>query len=69
MTPEKEQQLLDDVRDIKLAVVGDKHLGVEGLVDEVKRLKKWRTKLDLRIMFISGIIAGVAYAIKTILHI
>jgi len=64
MTPEKEQQLIEDVRDIKLAVVGDRHLGVEGLVGEVKTLQKWRSKLDLRVATISGFIAAALAFIK-----
>ena len=57
---EKAQQSAIDrkmLTDIHLAVCGDKELGVEGLVSDVRDLKSWRRKLDLRVAGIAGFVA------------
>jgi hypothetical protein len=43
--------------DIHLAVCGDKEIGVDGLVSDVRDLKSWRRKLDLRVAGIAGAVA------------
>lgn len=48
------RQLINDVAEIKTAIVGNSKLGIEGLSKRVDSLEKWRTKLNLRIAFWSG---------------
>jgi hypothetical protein len=48
------QQLKDDVRAIKRAVIGDDEYQQAGLVHRVTSLEKWRENLALRIAFLMG---------------
>jgi len=64
LTPKQETALLEDIRDIKLAVLGNKDLGVSGLVNDVSSLKMWRLQIDGRILLISGFITGVVFLLK-----
>jgi hypothetical protein len=52
------------IRDIHLAVCGNKDLGVDGLVEDVRKLKSWRRNQDLRVATISGCVAGALFVIK-----
>lgn len=62
----KEQldQLVNDVAEIKKALVGDTKWRTPGLIKEVESLKAWRDKMNLRIMFWSGAGAVVVFALK-----
>lgn len=42
------------LREVHLAVCGNEQLGVPGLVADVRELKDWRRRLDLRVATISG---------------
>lgn len=64
MTPETENQLLKDVSDIKLAVVGDERLEIDGLAKQVRGIQRWRKRLDLRVAGISGGAAVLLFLIK-----
>ena len=68
MTPEQEHQLLSDVREIKLVLKGDGSMGVEGLVHQVKAIQKWRSRLDARILTISGFVAGAFAVLKYLVN-
>lgn len=54
MTPVQEEKLIQDVHDIKMAVVGDRKLGVRGLVQDVESLKKFRIRIMLLLAAVSG---------------
>ena len=49
------------LRDIHLAVCGNPDLGLKGLVSDVKDLKDWRRKLDLRVAGVAGAVSGVPW--------
>lgn len=49
--------IADDVREIRQAVIGDSKIGLPGLVNEMKTVKRWQAQMDLRVAAISG---GVA---------
>ena len=42
------------LRDIHLAVCGDEQLGVTGLVSDVRDLKQFRRKIELRVATVAG---------------
>jgi hypothetical protein len=42
------------LEEIHLAVCGCERIGVTGLVSEVRELKNWRRKMDLRVAKIAG---------------
>lgn len=62
MTPE-EKKKLDDVH---LAICGDKRIGVDGLVKDVRDLKAFRRGVELRVATISGGITVAFFAIKAL---
>ena len=66
---EQLQRLANDVRDIKLAVIGDEDLGVTGLVHRVHRIERWKDRIDLRTAAIGGGVVVVGAALKWIFHI
>jgi hypothetical protein len=49
------QQLLDDIREIKRALVGDTKWGEPGLIKDVKSLQKWRQSVTMKVAFYSGV--------------
>lgn len=55
MTPEREQQLFDDVGAIKRAVIGDEPTGQVGLVKRVGALEVWRDKWQIKT---AGVVGG-----------
>lgn len=56
-----------DVREIKLAVVGDPRIGLPGLVEDMRRLKEWQRKIDLRVASISGGVTTIVLLVKFLL--
>jgi len=54
------------LRDIHLAVCGNPELGVDGLVTEVRELKKFRRRVELKVASISG---GTALAVLLVKHL
>jgi hypothetical protein len=69
MNPATEKQLVDDVRDIKLAVIGDEKIGQDGLVKQVRSIQAWRKKLDLRIAAMTGGALTLFYLGKFLLEL
>lgn len=56
----KFNELCEDVRDIKQAVLGDRKIGLTGLVVRVERAEAKLRRLDLRIAAVAG---GVTTAV------
>lgn len=52
---EKLEQLFDDVAEIKRALLGETKWGEPGLIKDVKALKAWRNKMQLKMAFWSGV--------------
>ena len=46
MTPKEQKDLVDDVRTIKMAIIGDKTAGIEGLVKRTDRHEKQLSTLQ-----------------------
>ena len=64
LTSEQIGKLLEDVALIKRAVVGEEMTGHSGLVAEVRDLKNWRSKLDLRVASVTGGVMILGFVIK-----
>ena len=62
MLPDEKKKL----DDIHLAVCGDKTLGVDGLVEDVRDLKKFRRTMELKTASISGGVAVFVLAAKAL---
>jgi len=56
-----------DVREIKEAVVGNARIGLTGLVEDMRRIKEWQRKIDLRVASISGGVTTLVLLVKFIL--
>ena len=57
-----------DVEEIKMAVSGDTHLGIDGIVKRVSRneaeiqsFKKWRNQIHLKVAYTTGIVTGLTF--------
>lgn len=53
-----------DVREIKEAVLGNDKIGLPGLVNDVRDLKRWRSQMDLRTAGIAGFTSAVVLLVK-----
>ena len=60
------EQIASDVRDIKQAVLGDKAIGLNGLVDDMREMKTWRDAVTLRVALISGAVSGAVLGAKAL---
>lgn len=54
------------IKDMHLAVCGNDELGVNGLVREMREIKKWRRGIDIRVASISGVITGAFLLAKAL---
>lgn len=72
MNADESEQLRDvasDVREIKQAVLGDQKIGLPGLVNDVRTLKQWRARVDLRVATIAGGVSAVVILAKWLLTV
>lgn len=67
MTPEQKSQLLEDVREIKQAIKGDKNIGLNGLVNDMKEMKDWRGSITIKMAVVSGVVSGAVVGAKAFL--
>lgn len=58
ITKEEFQELRSDVIEIKKAVIGDTKWGTIGLIKRVEQLESWKTNINLKVAFTSGIVVG-----------
>jgi hypothetical protein len=63
------EQIASDVREIKQAVLGDKAIGLNGLVDDMREMKTWRNSITIKAALVSGavssaILGGKAFLVK-----
>lgn len=64
MNNEELKQLVQDVREIKLAVTGDTSLGIPGLGKRVTMLENWKNQITFKIAFSSGVGAALVFGAK-----
>lgn len=64
MTHDTEKQVLSDLEEIKRAVIGETRLGNEGLVRRVQKLENWRSSVNMRAAFYSGVGATIVFVVK-----
>lgn len=58
------EELKQDIRDIKIAVIGDEDIGATGLVKRVARLEKKARRRELRWAALTGVMIGAFEGIK-----
>jgi hypothetical protein len=51
---EEFDNLVTSVNRIERAICGDEQMGVEGLAGRLTRIEKWKTKISLRLAFLTG---------------
>jgi len=61
------EQIAADVREIKQAVLGDKAIGLNGLVDDMKEMKSWRTSITMKAAVVSGVVSSLIIGGKAVL--
>lgn len=58
------EELKNDIRDIKIAVVGDEQIGATGLVKRVAKLEKRERRRELKWAMLTGAVIGAFETIK-----
>ena len=61
------EQIASDVREIKQAVLGDKAIGLNGLVDDMREMKTWRNSITMKAALVSGAVSSVILGGKAFL--
>ena len=61
------EQIAADVREIKQAVLGDKAIGLNGLVDDMKEMKSWRNSITVKAALVSGVVSSAMIGGKAVL--
>lgn len=61
------EQIASDVREIKQAVLGDKAIGLNGLVDDMKEMKSWRNSITIKAAVVSGVVSSALIGGKALL--
>jgi hypothetical protein len=61
------EQIASDVREIKQAVLGDKAIGLNGLVDDMLEMKTWRNSITIKAALVSGAVSSVILGGKAFL--
>ena len=67
MTPEEQQQMAQDIREIKQAVLGNKSIGLNGLVDDMKAMKEFRDSIAIKVALVSGFVSASIIGGKALL--
>ena len=60
------EQIAADVREIKQAVLGDKAIGLNGLVDDMKEMKSWRNSITVKAALVSGVVSSALIGGKAV---
>jgi len=68
MTPDEAQEMARDIREIKQAVIGDKSIGLNGLVSDMHEMKSWRDGITAKVIFVSGVVAGGVVGVKALME-
>lgn len=63
MTPQGEQQLLEDVAEIKRGLFGDPRLQQPGVISRLSSVEKWIDNAKLQTAKVVGVCMGVAYVV------
>ena len=61
------REIKSDVRQINQAVMGDKSIGLNGLVDDMKEMKTWRNSITIKAALVSGAVSSVILGGKAFL--
>lgn len=66
MTPDEAQEMARDIREIKQAVIGDKSIGLNGLVNDMHEMKQFRSGILLKVAFVAGVVAAAVAGGKAV---
>ena len=67
MTPDEQQQMAQDIREIKQAVLGNKSIGLNGLVDDMKAMKEFRDSIAIKVALVSGFVSATIIGGKALI--
>jgi soluble cytochrome b562 len=60
-------EMAKDIREIKQAVLGDKSIGLNGLVDDMREMKSFRQGLEVRVAAVAGGVTVLVMGGKAVL--
>lgn len=69
MSPDQQEQLLKDVAEIKSAIIGNPQFKQRGLAGDVEDLKDWKTGIDGKILWVTGVIVASWFFIGIIAYV
>lgn len=61
------REIKSDVRQINQAVMGDKSIGLNGLVDDMREMKNWRNSITIKTALVSGVVSSMILGGKAFL--
>lgn len=64
---DEQQEMAQDIREIKQAVLGDKSIGLNGLVDDMREMKSFRQGLEVRVAAVAGGVSVIIVGGKALL--
>lgn len=67
MTPDEQQQMAKDIREIKQAVIGDRSIGLNGLVSDMEEMRSWRNNITFKVALVSGFVSSLIVGGKAVL--
>lgn len=65
---DEQAQMAQDIREIKQAVIGDRSIGLNGLVNDMQEMKQFRAGILLKVSFVAGAVAVVVVVSKPIIE-
>jgi len=58
------QELFNDVKEIRRAVVGETKWGEKGLIKRVESIESWKNNINLKVAWTSGLVVGAIECAK-----
>lgn len=63
---DEQQQMAQDIREIKQAVIGDKSIGLNGLVNDMREMKEFRSSIITKVAVVSGFVSALVIGGKAL---
>jgi len=63
---DEQAEMARDIREIKQAVIGDRTIGLNGLVNDMKEMKEFRQQVVLRTALVAGFVSAAIVGGKAV---
>lgn len=64
---DEQQEMARDIREIKQAVIGDKSIGLNGLVNDMQEMKTFRQNIVLKTAAVAGFVSAAIVGGKAVI--